>query len=102
MGLENNLLLVSGALTISVFLFGYWVFRSWKAFLQKFTRLDRKLNDVAVYLSHVNEDRAHLEKLANNKVDENWAEKNLSVAFADFKRVKSESRGRARISITAK
>ncbi|MBI5225407.1 hypothetical protein HY989_06065 [Candidatus Micrarchaeota archaeon] len=102
MGLESNLFLACGVLTLSVFLFGYWVFRAWKAFSQKFTRLDRKLNDVAIYLSHVNEDRAHLEKMANNKVDENWAEKNLSVAFADFKRAKSESRGRARISITAK
>jgi hypothetical protein len=97
MGLESDIELAAGILVVFDIMFFYVLKRLAKAFNRMQGRLERKVGDVAVYLSHVSEDRAHLEKSAANKIDRQWAETHFSAAFSDMKGQKSE---KAKIRLT--
>ncbi|HLC47465.1 MAG TPA: hypothetical protein VJI13_00165 [Candidatus Norongarragalinales archaeon] len=97
MGLESDIELAAGILVVFNIVFYYVLKRLWKVFSKLNSRLERKAGDVAVYLSHVNEDRAHLEKSAANKIDKHWAETNFSAAFSEMKSQKAE---KAKIKVT--
>ncbi|MFH0972087.1 MAG: hypothetical protein V1835_05995 [Candidatus Micrarchaeota archaeon] len=100
MGLDSDITLAAGVLIVFVILFAYVLKTLSKAFTLKFSRLDRKLNDVAIYLSHVNEDKVHMEAMAKNKIEKQWAENQFLNATSEFKGQKEEGRARLKIMIS--
>ncbi len=98
MGLESDLTLAAGALVVLVILFYYVLRRLSKAFGRIFSRLDRKANDVAIYLSHINEDKNHIEMVANNKVDAEFIEAHFSSLLPSSK-VQKSSKMKAKIKV---
>ncbi|MFH1443342.1 MAG: hypothetical protein ABIG96_04885 [Candidatus Micrarchaeota archaeon] len=102
MGSDFEIYLAAGGLLVATILFGILVKRSAKVFNSKYSRLERKANDVAMYLSHINEDKVHLEKLAGNKIEQQWALMHISSAFSDYKKESAPARSRIRITVAAK
>jgi hypothetical protein len=98
---ELILLLVSGALIVAILVFFMVIKRLSRFFYKYVAKIERKAGDVAIYLSHVNEDKNHIEKVAANKIDSNWAETHLSDAFSELKG-KSEGKARIRVMVSSK
>ncbi|MFH1750289.1 MAG: hypothetical protein ABH863_01270 [Candidatus Micrarchaeota archaeon] len=101
MGIESDYQLAAGVLVVFDILFFTVLKRLSKAYNRMHARTERKVNDVAVYLSHVNEDKAHLEKSSGNKIDRQWAETHFSAAFSDMRASKAE-KAKVRLVISRK
>jgi hypothetical protein len=101
MGIETDVQLAAGILVVFDILFFYVLKRLSKVYNKLHGRLERKASDVAVYLSHVNEDRAHLEKAMANKIERQWAETHFSAAFLDMKAGRAD-KARAKLVMTLK
>ena len=102
MGADFDLYLACGALVVAVILFGMLLKRTAKVFNTKYARLERKVSDVAVYLSHINEDKAHLELLSKNKIDQQWAVMQMSGTFSDYKKDSAPAKSKIRIMVSEK
>lgn len=102
MGLDSEIQLASAALVVIAIASFYLLKSLSKAFSHFMSRIERKTSDVAIYLSHINEDKAHMETLAKSKADRLSLENRFSSLFAGVRPLRSEHRTKLRVTIASK